>query len=61
MCHFVCGRDGDLAFCDEEPPPEVLEAFKSRRDGQIMGLELLSIAYGEGLLRCFLDPCEHDA
>ena len=38
--------DDDIRYCDCAPPDEVLKLFKVRRDGQIMGLELLLIALG---------------
>lgn len=33
-------------YSDWEPTAEVMSCFRKRRDGQIMGLELLSIAFG---------------
>lgn len=38
--------DQRIYFSDMEPPIEVMESFSIRRDGQIMGLEILSIAFG---------------
>ena len=38
--------DGKTYATDWEPPPEVLQFFEERQDGQIMGLELLAIALG---------------
>ena len=35
-----------MAFCDEQPEERVMNMFQKRRDNQIMGLELLSIALG---------------
>lgn len=32
--------------CDLEPPADLLSAWRERQDGQIMGLEILSIALG---------------
>ena len=47
VVHFLLhASDGVKAFCDEEPPREVLTFFKKRGGNQIMSLELLSIAYG---------------
>ena len=34
-------------YCDGKPPPEIMEAFAERADGQITSLEILSIALGE--------------
>ena len=39
--------DGVIHYCDEEPRETVLRNFRRRKDCQIMGLELLSIAYGK--------------
>ena len=36
--------DGCAFFCDCEPPAEAMAHFCERRDGQIMGLELLALA-----------------
>ena len=36
-----------IEFCDMEPPTGLMEKWIARRDNQIMGLELLSIALGE--------------
>ena len=44
--HFALHSDGNVTYCDVEPPAEVLSFFRRRRDNQIMSLELLSIAYG---------------
>jgi len=38
--------DGQRYFCDMAVPTSVLDMFTSRRDNQILGLELLSIALG---------------
>ena len=38
--------DRKIFWSDWEPEPSVMELFQSRRDGQIMSLELLSIAFG---------------
>ena len=35
-----------IEFCDMEPPPGLMERWIARKDNQIMGLELLSIALG---------------
>ena len=43
---FSLHSDGNVTYCDVEPPAEVLSFFQRRRDNQIMSLELLSIAYG---------------
>ena len=42
--------DRKVFWSDWEPEREVMELFKSRRDGQIMSLELLSIAFGPHVL-----------
>ena len=36
--------DGCTFYCDCEPPAEAMAHFRERRDGQIMGLELLALA-----------------
>ena len=38
--------DRRIFWSDWEPEPEVMSLFQERRDGQIMSLELLSIAFG---------------
>ena len=38
--------DRKVYWSDWEPSEEVLRSFKQRRDGQIMALELLSVAFG---------------
>ena len=38
--------DGQRYFCDMAVPTSVLDMFTSRKDNQILGLELLSIALG---------------
>lgn len=38
--------DGDVLFSDCPPPLEITQLWQERRDQQIMGLELLSIALG---------------
>ena len=38
--------DGTIEFCDQEPDEAVLCNFRQRGDGQILSLELLSIALG---------------
>ena len=38
--------DGKTHYTDWEPPPSLLAIFISRKDQQIMGLELLAIALG---------------
>ena len=38
--------DGATLYTDWAPPAALLEIFRSRRDNQIMGLELLAIALG---------------
>ena len=43
---YRCIRDGKVAYTDMSVPSEVIGAFNPRQDGQIMGLELLSIALG---------------
>ena len=54
---FPDGRDGKICHCDMEPPAHLMESFKSRKDNQIMGLEILSIALGEPLFLCRLATC----
>ena len=39
-------RDDRVFFCDMEPPAELMRSFQKRGDGQIMSLEILSIALG---------------
>ena len=41
----IC-RDGDIKYCDMPVPEHIMASFTKRKDGQIMGLELLSIALG---------------
>ena len=36
--------DGCTFYCDCAPPAEAMAHFSERRDGQIMGLELLALA-----------------
>ena len=36
----------NIEFCDMAPPPGLMEKWIARKDNQIMGLELLSIALG---------------
>ena len=38
--------DGEILFCDCEPPAVMMDALHSRNDNQIMGLELFSLALG---------------
>ncbi len=48
-------RDRMIKYCEMPVPDYVLASFKDRKDGNIMGLELLSIALGEGRnLQCQL-------
>ena len=42
----VLFMDGQVFYCDAPPPEGVMACFKAREDGQIMGLEILSIALG---------------
>jgi len=42
----VLVADQRIEYCDMQPPAEVLALFKKRDDGDIMSLELLSIALG---------------
>jgi len=44
--------DRKILWSDWAPEPEVLSLFQSRRDGQIMSLELLSIAFGCAFCFC---------
>ena len=39
-------RDKEAYTCDMEPPEEILRSWRARKDNQIMGLEILSIALG---------------
>ena len=52
-CAFflLCDRDGVVYFCDLPAPASVMGAFRARADGQIMGLEILSIALGASIAR----------
>ena len=43
---LLCCRDGETLFCDMPVPAQVIDSFRSRKDNQIMGLEILSIALG---------------
>ena len=43
---YTC-RDGEKFFCDSPAPEQIVSTLKTREDGQIMGLELLSIALGQ--------------
>ena len=54
VCHC---RDGQVFFCDLPAPAPVLKAFRKRADGQIMGLEVLSIALGIFTLRATAVDC----
>ena len=42
-----CFTDGIASYTDMPVPKEVLAGFRDRKDGQIMGLEILSIALGK--------------
>ena len=47
MTCFLClCSDGQVFYCDAPPPESVMACFQPREDGQIMGLEILSIALG---------------
>ena len=46
LASSLCCRDGETLFCDMPVPEQVIESFRSRKDNQIMGLEILSIALG---------------
>ena len=47
VCLFFVGiRDGDVLYCDDAPPEQVLRCFKDRGDNHIMSLELLARAFG---------------
>lgn len=35
-----------MFHCDMEPTAQLMSSFRARRDNQIMGLEILSIAVG---------------
>ncbi len=41
--------DRHFFWSDWQPTERIMNSFKSRRDGQIMALELLSIAFGASL------------
>ena len=38
--------DGEMLYCDCEPPQVMMEALEKRHDNQIMGLELFALALG---------------
>jgi len=44
-------KDGERKYCDLEPPAAIMGAFQRRKDNQIMGLEILSIALGAPVLK----------
>ena len=50
----VIAVDNRGFYSDMEPSEEVLNNFRKRNDSQIMGLELLAIAFG---LSSFLEMC----
>ena len=39
-------RDGEISYCDMPVPDHIVAFFKKRKDNQIMGLEVLSVALG---------------
>ena len=39
-------RDGEISYCDMPVPDHIVAFFKRRKDNQIMGLEVLSVALG---------------
>ena len=43
---------GKIYWCDMAPPEELVRQFKQRSDGQIMMLELLSLALGNVCMSC---------
>ena len=43
------GRDSKISHCDMKVPEQIMSAFQTRKDNQIMGLEILSIALGMAL------------
>ena len=58
-CHLYCDargepprvaavlfRDGKIHGCDMAPPESLIQSWATRKDSQIMGLEILSIALG---------------
>ena len=38
--------DGEILYCDCEPPEVMLQALEARNDKQILGLELFALALG---------------
>ena len=42
----LCAFEGECFFAHMKPPMEMVQAFRRRRDNQIMALELLSISLG---------------
>ena len=52
-----CPRDGECFYCDEEPPRHLLKTWKARKDSQIMGLEVLSVALGAPPPHCSAHLC----
>ena len=47
---LICScSDGNVFYCDAPPAEGVMASFRAREDGQIMGLEILSIALGRFL------------
>ena len=48
--------DGRVLYSDWEPPSCLLACFETREDNQILGLELLAIAFG---LSCFAELISH--
>ena len=44
--HAYACRDGEKLSCDMAPPQSLMDSWALRRDNQIMGLEIVSIALG---------------
>ena len=56
---MICScSDGHVFYCDAPPQAGVMASFRAREDGQIMGLEILSIALGRFFCaRCSATVC----
>ena len=54
---IILAIQGRMAYTDWEVPPSVLRMFRNRRDGQILGLELLAILIGDSSLISVLVLC----
>ena len=49
-------RDGEALYADMETPKEIMESFLPRKDSQIMGQTIVSIALGGDTIAT---PCLH--